>query len=221
MKRTLILSIATLSILPLVGCVEQPSSTTVESIKPTTEVATNDPKSLTLKNLQSAYNGEANAHQMYLSYSQKADQEGYKGVASLFRSAAGAEAIHRDNHGVVIQSMGGTPEAKIAEPQVKSTQENLETAIKGESYERDTMYPEFIGQAKNAGNAAAVQTFTYAGEAEGEHAKLYTEALKNLDGWKTPKAFYVCQSSGQTSMKVSDMGNCPKSNTKEQFAKIL
>ena len=48
--------------------------------------------------------------------------------------------------------MGGTPEAKIETPVVKSTKENLEAAIKGESYERDTMYPEFLKQARAEGN---------------------------------------------------------------------
>jgi rubrerythrin len=30
---------------------------------------------------------------------------------------------------------------------VKSTRENLEAAVKGETYERDTMYPDFLKQA--------------------------------------------------------------------------
>ena len=111
-----------------------------------------------------------------------------------FRAAARAEEIHANNHAVVIKKLGGTPEAKIETPDVKTTKENLEAAIKGETYERDTMYPEFLKQARAVRNTDAIQTFNYAKTAEAEHAKLYTAALNNLDKSKGAKAktFYVC-----------------------------
>ncbi|MGL5035851.1 MAG: rubrerythrin family protein, partial [Microcystaceae cyanobacterium] len=134
----------------------------------------------TIKNLQAAYNGETNAHIQYLAFAQKADQEGYKQVALLFRAAATAEAIHASNHGVVLRELGVKAIAKIENPKVGSTKANLEAAIKGESYERDTMYPEFLKQAKEANNVAAIKTLDYAMEAEAEHAKYYQAALSNL-----------------------------------------
>lgn len=51
----------------------------------------------TIKNLQAAYNGETNAHVRHLAFTQKAEQEGYKQVAILFRAAATAEIIHAAN----------------------------------------------------------------------------------------------------------------------------
>ena len=133
---------------------------------------------LTMTNLQAAFNGESNAHARYLAFANKADTEGYAGVASLFRAAARAEEIHAGNHAAVIKKFGGVPEAKLEDPVVKSTRENLEAAIKGETYERDKMYPAFIGQARTEANAEAMRTFTFAQAAEVEHAKLYTEALQ-------------------------------------------
>lgn len=209
-KKTAIFTSATvLGMLALAGCAQQTPSAKVEPTQPEEqqEQPTAKSESPTLKNLETAYNGESNAHVMYLAYAKKADEEGYKGVASLFRSAARAEEIHRDNHAKVIKEMGGTPQNTIGTPEVKSTKENLESAIKGESYERDTMYPDFIKEAKAKEEKDAVQTFTYAGNAEAGHAKLYTEALNNLDAWKAPKQFYVCSVSGQTAMKASDT-NC-------------
>ena len=135
----------------------------------------------TLQNLQTAFNGESNAHARYLAFAKKAETEGYGEVASLFRAAARAEEIHANNHAVVIKKLGGKPEAKIETPDVKTTRENLEAAIKGESYERDTMYPEFLKQARQVRNTEAIQTFNFSKTAEAEHAKLYTTALKNLD----------------------------------------
>ena len=156
----------------------------------------------TLADLQTAFNGESNAHARYLAFAQKADQEGYAGVASLFRAAARAEEIHAGNHAAVIKKLGAEPEAKIEEPAVKSTRENLEVAIKGETYERDEMYPKFMEQANADENADAVQTFRFALAAEAEHAKLYTQALNGMENMKVARAFYVCPVCGYTAANL-------------------
>jgi rubrerythrin len=168
----------------------------------------------TLANLQTAFNGESNAHARYLAFSKKADAEGYGEVASLFRAAARAEEIHANNHAAVIKKLGGKPEAKIETPAVKTTKENLEAAIKGETYERDSMYPEFLKQARQIRNTDAIQTFNYAKTAEAEHAKLYTAALNNLEKSKGTKAknYYVCGVCGYTVEKVT-FTKCPSSFT--------
>ncbi|HXJ96028.1 MAG TPA: ferritin family protein [Terriglobia bacterium] len=165
--------------------------------------------SKTLLNLQTAYNGESNAHVRYLAFAQKADQEGYGQVASLFRAAARAEQIHLTNHAAVIRLMGAEPVAEINPPVVKSTRENLETAAnKGEAYERDTMYPEFIEQANVEGNRDAVRTFDLARKAEAQHFNLFTQAVANLESMRgIGHTYYVCTVCGYT---VSEpvTGNC-------------
>ncbi len=164
----------------------------------------------TLENLQAAYNGESNAHARYLAFAQKADKEGYGQVASLFRAAARAEKFHAANHAEVIKAMGGTPAADVKAPDVKSTRENLQAAIEGESYERDTMYPDFLKQARRERNKAAIKTFNYAKTAETEHAKMYTQALNGLDGLKgsAKTTYYVCTVCGYTTTKI-DFDKCP------------
>ena len=153
----------------------------------------------TLDNLQAAYDGESNARAKYLAFAKKADEEGYTQVASLFRAAARAEEIHADAHAKVIRNMVDTPRADIKAPEVKSTKENLEAAIAGESHERDVMYPEFIKKSKADGDVSATRTFTLAKTAEAEHAKLYKQALDNLEQWKGgTKDFYVCTVCGYT-----------------------
>ena len=165
--------------------------------------------SKTLDNLQTAFNGESNAKARYLAFAQKAETEGYGKVASLFRAASRAEDIHANNHAVVIRKLGGSPAADVKTPEVKSTAENLQEAIKGESYERDTMYPDFLKQAREDGNNDAVRTFNLAKQAEAEHAKLYTEASTNLLAWKAnAQPFYVCPSCGYTTSAL-DFANCP------------
>lgn len=177
--------------------------------------------SKTLDNLQAAFNGESNAHARYLEFAKKADAEGYGPVASLFRAAARAEEIHASNHAVVIKKLGGTPGAKIETAVVKSTKENLESAIKGETYEKDTMYPDFLKEARSVANKDAVQTFNYAKTAETEHAKLYANALNNLDKMKGKgEAYYVCTVCGFTTTKVA-FTKCPSCfSPKEKYVPV-
>lgn len=164
----------------------------------------------TLQNLQAAYNGESNARARYLAFASQADKEGYGKVASLFRAAAVAEEIHLTAHAAVIRKMGAVPHAVIEPPVVKSTKQNLEdSANKGEAYERDTMYPRFIRQARKDGNLAAAQSFSYARAAEAEHFKLFTAALHNLDQMKGgPAPYYVCSVGGYTMARL-DAARCP------------
>lgn len=163
----------------------------------------------TLDNLQTAFNGESNARARYLAFAKKADAEGYAPVASLFRAAARAEEIHAANHAAVIRKLGGKPDARIEEPKAGSTRENLEAAVKGESYERDTMYPEFIKVARAENQKGALESFNYAKSAEAEHANLYTKAHENLDTKSmVAVTYYVCTVCGFTTTKV-DFAKCP------------
>jgi rubrerythrin len=178
--------------------------------------------SKTVENLQAAFNGESNAHARYMAFAQKADRERYGEVASLFRAAARAEEIHAANHAAVIRKLGAQPHAKLEEPVVKSTRQNLETAIRGESYERDTMYPEFIQEARAAGLQDAVNTFNEARTAEAEHANLFAEELDKLPQLKgsKSKSYYVCTVCGYTTAKV-DFESCPSCfSPKEKYHKL-
>ncbi|MCD6575750.1 MAG: rubrerythrin family protein, partial [Nanoarchaeota archaeon] len=52
----------------------------------------------TEKNVMEAFAGESQANRKYLAFAKKADEEGFHGVAKLFRAAAAAETIHAFNH---------------------------------------------------------------------------------------------------------------------------
>src|SRR6185437_5301607 len=84
-----------------------------------------DASNKTFQNLQSAYNGESNAHAKYLEFAKKADSEGYGKVASLFRAAAAAEQIHLTCEAAVIREMDATPQADVKMATVKATKQNL------------------------------------------------------------------------------------------------
>ena len=171
--------------------------------------AVEDVAKTTIENLQAAFNGESNANARYMAFAEKADLEGFHQVASLFRAAATAEKVHFEHHAIVIKAMGAVPKADIAKAEAKSTKEDLEAAIRGESCERDTMYPAFIKVAEADKNQDAVRTFKRALSAETEHAKLYKQALDNMDTWKDgTKTFLVCSNCGFTA-PLSDLKQCP------------
>jgi rubrerythrin len=178
--------------------------------------------SVTLDHLQAAYDGESNAHAKYVAFAKKADAEGYAAVASLFRAAAKAEEIHAANHAAVITKMGAKPMASVKLPEIKSTTDNLKAAVEGESYERDTMYPQFIKDARAAGDADAVRSFNFALSAEGEHATLYGDAAAKLPRLKGSQAvtYYVCSVCGKTVLKV-DFAKCPVCfSTKDKYLTV-
>jgi rubrerythrin len=135
----------------------------------------------TAENLKEAFAGESQANRMYLAFSKKADQEGFKQVAKLFRATAEAETIHAHAH---FRVMGG----------VKSTTDNLAAAAKGEAYEFQTMYPKFLAEAQAEGNKAAAATFQHALGAEKVHHTLYSKALEWLKAGKDLEntTIYLC-----------------------------
>lgn len=165
--------------------------------------------SATLDNLQAAYNGESNAKARYEAFAVKADEEGVKGVAALFRAAAKSESIHAVKHAAAIKKLGAEAAATVGKPEVKTTRENLEAALKGEIAEKDTMYPAFIKQAEADGNAGAAMSFKGALAAEAGHAKLFRQALDEFESWKAPgKTFLVCLVCGYTTPDMATK-QCP------------
>ena len=65
------------------------------------------------------------------------------------------------------------------------------------------MYPEFLKTAEVEGNKDAIRTFTYAMEAEKVHAKLYKEALENIDQ-KEEVFYYLCPICGNIEKGVPE-----------------
>ncbi len=141
----------------------------------------------TQENLKNAFAGESQANRRYLAFAQKAEEEGFTQVAKLFRAAAEAETIHALNH---LRIIG----------EIKSTTENLNAAVSGETFEFKNMYPEYINVAKQEGNKQAVWSFEVASKVEQVHAGLF---LKAVDALKIKKElekvdYYVCSVCGNT-----------------------
>jgi len=182
-----------------------------------------DAKAKTIENMQAAFKGETTATAKYAAYSKKAEQEGYHEIALLFKAASMAENIHANNHKAVLQESGiSTPVIK-PEFTVNSTKANLEDAIKGETYEATTMYPEFLTVANAASDQLAMISLTYAYKTEKKHRVMYENALVALQNntVKTlPSVFYICPTCGNT-YETKASARCGISMTSgEKFIKI-
>ncbi len=156
---------------------------------------------LTIENLKAAIEGETTASAKYLAYSEKAKKEGYSNIALLFEAASKSEGIHAGNHRAALEQLGESMGEVSPKFEVKSTGENLQDAINGESYEVATMYPEFIKTANDGKVTIALISFNYAYQTEKKHKELYKEALDKLNNnqEKTlPLTYYVCPTCGNT-----------------------
>jgi rubrerythrin len=139
------------------------------------------------ENLKSAFDGESQANRKYLAFARKAEEEGHPQAAKLFRAAAEAETVHALNH---LRITG----------EVKSTLENLKSALGGETFEFTKMYPEYLETAKKEGNKQAAWSFDVANKVEKIHAKLYQKAIDDLTNKKAlpTTEYYVCSVCGNT-----------------------
>lgn len=150
--------------------------------------------SKTENNLLEAFAGESQANRKYLAFADKADAEGHKQVAKLFRAAAAAETVHAHAH---LRAVGG----------INGTLENLQEAIGGETHEFTSMYPQMIEEAKEEGFDVALRSFLFANTVEKVHADLYQKALDSL-GKNEMVDYYVCKVCGNT-LEGEPHGPCP------------
>lgn len=120
--------------------------------------------SITIKNLESAFAGESQAHTKYRYFAKIAREEGHEEIAKHFEHTADQELLHAWGH---LELLIGKP----------STKECLEKAIEGETYEFTVMYPEFEAVAKNEGNENAAREVQEQIVESKEHAEQFKKVL--------------------------------------------
>jgi rubrerythrin len=163
----------------------------------------------TKENLQTAFAGESQANRKYLFFAEKAEQEGHKQTAKLFRAAADAETVHARNHLKVMEG-------------IRSTGENLLAAKGGENYEFTEMYPAFMKQAQAEGEGKARDSFDLANKVEQIHHGLFDAALSKIEKGEAidERPIYVCQVCGNT---VEGMApeRCPICGAPRRMFKLI
>jgi rubrerythrin len=162
----------------------------------------------TQENLHEAFAGESQAYQKYTAFAHKAEKDGFKNIAKLFRTTAEAEKTHAEGHLKALEGVG-------------TTAENLQNAINGETYECTSMYPPMLEKAEQEKHKAA-RMFGYAMKAESVHAKLYALALEAVRQGKDLQVtdFYLCPVCGNIEFGKPTKA-CPVCNLPaEKFIKL-
>jgi rubrerythrin len=155
----------------------------------------------TIKDLKEGIKGETTASAKYAAFAQKARTEKQYTIAKLFDAASKAESIHAANHTRTLNEMGEKMENVTPQFEVKTTAENLQSALEGETYEVVTMYPQFLRDATEENAPKAKKSFTWAFDTEKKHQQFYSRAITSLKS-KTlnnlPAGYAVCPVCGNT-----------------------
>jgi rubrerythrin len=130
----------------------------------------------THENLKEAFRGESQANRRYLYFARRADIEGYPDIGGLFRDTSEAETGHAFGHLDFLKEVGDP----ATEEPFGSTEQNLKSAIAGETYEFTQMYPGFAKSARDEGFDEIAEWFETLAKAEKSHAGRFSKGLQNL-----------------------------------------
>lgn len=173
---------------------------------------------ITIKVLREGATIEMGAHIRYADFSQRADEEGYKGIAYMLTALATSELIHAQNYGRTLALLGASidhPQPQV--PTVSDTKSNLIFAAEAEINTVDNVYPEILVRLRDENHEEAVQSVIYAWESHKQHRDI----IKKIQKW-SPDFFetvarriddksdhyYVCKICGSTLYEIP-ADTCP------------
>jgi len=135
-------------------------------------------ESKTAQNLKDAFAGESQANRRYLYFAQKADIEGAPDVAAVFRSTAEGETGHAHGHLEYLEAVGDPATGE----KMGETEDNLKSAIAGETHEYTDMYPGMARTARDEGFDEIADWFETLAKAEKSHAGKFQRTLDAYKG---------------------------------------
>ena len=136
------------------------------------------------KNLKEAFAGESQANRRYLYFARVADIEGYPDVGGLFRDTSEAETGHAFGHLDFLKEVGDP----VTEVPIGTTENNLKSAVEGETYEYTEMYPGFAKTARQEGLNELAEWFETLAKAEKSHAGRFSKGLSQIAGKEPAEA---------------------------------
>lgn len=147
--------------------------------------------SKTSENLKAAFSGESQARNKYTFFAKVARKEGYPYIARIFEETADNERQHAKEHLALLDGIGDTAA-------------NLRAAIDGEDQEVESMYPRFVKDAEEEGEARAASAFRQVAKIEAHHRDRFRKLLAMVEvgtvykrdtaiKWKCGKCGYVVE----------------------------
>lgn len=179
----------------------------------------------TVEALRGAYWTSVRSGEFYGKAATKADAEGMAGVASLMRAAQRVESVHAGVYTKQLEELksdtGKAKDSGGAALEVKTTKENVATAVKLATTARETDLPAARKVAEGDGVRDAAKAFRDSREGQIELVRLFKDAAELSDAWKKSKRdFFVGRTCGYIVEKL-DLTKCPVcSKGRDDFEKV-
>ncbi|WP_041957740.1 ferritin family protein [Sulfurospirillum arsenophilum] len=171
---------------------------------------------LTAVNLMKAFAGESQARNKYDLFADIALEEGWHAVSRHFREAAENEKWHARAEFKAYHKLVDGSETEL-------TLKNLDSAMAGEHYEHETMYPGFAKIAEEEGHKELARLFNAIGKVEVEHEREYKalqDAMKE-DGFfaDAEEEIWVCEVCGHIHRGKKAPNACPLCKVGKEYFK--
>jgi rubrerythrin len=174
----------------------------------------------TLKNLCQAYAGESQARNRYSFYASVAKKEDYQQISAIFKETSEQEKEHAEQlFDMIIELAGkeGINNLEIDKVDIPfglgKTLENLKDAIKGETHEFTSMYPDFAKIAKEEGFAKIAVKLNNIAKAEKHHRDRYLKLKEQLENdtffKKDEEVTWICRECGYRHVGKMPPKICP------------
>jgi len=185
----------------------------------------------TVKNLAAAFAGESMARNRYIFYAKQAKKEGYGQIAGIFLETADQEKEHASWMLKMLNQLAENGEeiekikTEMEVPAVLGdTVTNLKTAIDGENYEWEQMYPEFARIAEEEGLAEIARRLKAIATAERHHEERYKKLLEQLEKGtifkKAKEVWWVCRECGYVHFGKEPPETCPSCGHPRAFYQL-
>ncbi len=190
--------------------------------------------SKTIKNLTEAFIGESMARNRYDMYASLAKKEGYVQIHNVFKETA--EQEHQHAKWILrminqIKEEKGDPSLDEISVEVEAptilgtTKENLISAIEGENYEHEEMYPEFAETAKKEGYPKIAARLKAIAEAEVHHEERYRKILDEVKNdtvfKKDEEVVWYCLECGRKHVGKTPPEICPSCDHPRGYYQIM
>ncbi len=150
---------------------------------------------------------EVRALTSYRTFADRAVEEGYPSIASLFNALSVSETVHARNMKEVLAELGVTVWEPPPELEASSTRENLERAMAVELSEINEGYPAYLERIAPEEYQPAIDVVTYSWKAERQHRRLLEKihgavgmffgvVAKKIE--EAPSSYFVCDVCGST-----------------------
>ena len=181
--------------------------------------------SKTEQELINAFAGESMARNRYTMFASVAKKEGYEQIAEIFEQTAHNEYEHAK---LFYKHIGTATDGHVDSCypfELGSTEENLLSAIGGETEEYTTLYANAEKIALEEGFDSAASTFKHVINSERHHAQRFQELYDNLSGGKifqkdTPQQ-WICRECGYIHEGNGAPDYCPNCHHKKAFFQLL